>query len=361
MRARPAEERGGGDLCLRVRATAMPVGGRRYVLLFFQDITTLERLSEVQRTFFHDLRNMLLGLKATAELLRMSANDGERGKLTGHVEKITDDTAREVRLQESLTGDSTEANLGSHVPLRVADVLADVARLPRSHGVAADRRLAFEIPSPGLTVLSDAMRINRVLVNMVVNALEATEPGGTVRVRAERHPSEADATIRFKVWNAGVIPEDVALRYRSAAFLDGRDNGARHRHLKYEAHRRALPRGQGELLEPKPQGTVFSFTLPEGFVAWLSPEPGAEKTGGAAGLAGARRRFGLSDSLEQAAINKRGLSISPPSSPVDQCGARYAVAPQGRLGIGCAVEPFCCAAHAHPSARSVRHDERLAW
>jgi PAS domain-containing protein len=48
-----AREGGATDLCLKVRARVILVDERRFVLLFLQDVTTQERLAEVQRVFFH--------------------------------------------------------------------------------------------------------------------------------------------------------------------------------------------------------------------------------------------------------------------------------------------------------------------
>jgi len=58
------------------------------------------------------------------------------------------------------------------------------------------------------TVITDISALCRVLCNMVTNALEATEPGGRVRIWAD----EADDRICFSVWNAAEIPAHARLR-----------------------------------------------------------------------------------------------------------------------------------------------------
>src|SRR5512138_2836280 len=156
------------DLCLRVRARVLALGERRFVLLFMQDVTTQERMSEVQRTFLHDLRNLLFGLQGNTELLA-TASQTERADLLHSVAQIVERLAGEVSLQQSLAGDGRQASTGARRPLRGAEVLAEVADLVKNHVVAKDRHLEVTLPDERLVVVSDAILLGRVLLNMLVN------------------------------------------------------------------------------------------------------------------------------------------------------------------------------------------------
>ena len=199
------------DLCLRVRARLLRLEDRRFVMLFLQDATTQERLSEIQRTFFHDLRNLFLGLDGTVQLLEM-CDESERSDLVRNISTITSHLGAEVNLQQVLAGDGGSMPMGSRRPLRAAELIVDTVNLVRHHKSAANKHVqTLSIDAPWM-VLSDSVLLGRVLLNMLVNALEAAEPNGEVRIGADRRSDGNPATVRFWVWNATVMPEDIKLR-----------------------------------------------------------------------------------------------------------------------------------------------------
>lgn len=199
------------DLCLRVRAHLMNVADQRFVLLFLQDVTSQERLSEVQRTFFHDLRNLLMGLQGSAELLGL-CTDAERPELVESIAKIAAQLRAELNLQQTLTGNGTLAAVGARRPLEVGELFADLVSLVKNHGSRLDKTLEVLPPPPGLSVIADSALLQRVLLNMLLNAFEASEAGATVRMECERFDVGSSRWLRFKVWNATVILPAIQLR-----------------------------------------------------------------------------------------------------------------------------------------------------
>ena len=59
------------DLALLVRSHPIKLEGERFLLLFIQDITLHEQRAALERTFFHDINNMLHMLASASELLSM--------------------------------------------------------------------------------------------------------------------------------------------------------------------------------------------------------------------------------------------------------------------------------------------------
>jgi signal transduction histidine kinase len=91
-------------------------------------------------------------------------------------------------------------------------LFADLAALVKNNGVRADKTLEVLPPQPGLSVIADSALLQRVLLNMLINAFEASEAGGTVRMECERFDVGTSRWLRFKVWNATVIPPSIQLR-----------------------------------------------------------------------------------------------------------------------------------------------------
>jgi two-component system sensor histidine kinase AtoS len=146
----------------------------------------------------HEIRNPLAGIRTTAEILRGRVGDDD--DLGQFVDVILEETARLDRIVGSL--------LQFAKPPAPRPEPVDVpALLERAHqlaaGRAADRRVAVRVidrgavPSP----LADRDQILQVVLNLLLNGIEATPEGGEVRTYAE--PSVDGREIRIVVEDEG--------------------------------------------------------------------------------------------------------------------------------------------------------------
>ncbi len=193
------------DLVFQVHATPVRLGTRDFLVLHFVDRTAEKRRKALEDSFFHDLNNVLMALVATATAMC----EGELvAELAEDVRTLTMRLTREVQLHKALARSGA-----STISLRLESVSLDELRLDLSklfarHPAAEGRALDFH-GSPGAgTLVTDRSLVQRVLTNLVLNAVEASRPGGTVRVSMVIGSSSA----RFSVWNQEAIPAAVAPR-----------------------------------------------------------------------------------------------------------------------------------------------------
>jgi signal transduction histidine kinase len=200
------------DMCMRVRAAPIEAAGeapaeRKAVVVFLQDTTSLERLSQVQRAFYHDLRNLVTALHGAADQLP-TAGGTIAGEAVDDVKAVAARMEAEVRLQSFLAFHVQTPSLTPLGPVAIEAVLTEVAQTMRHHEAIEGRVLDVDTSLRAM-VRSHAVILSRVVRNMVTNALEACAPGQTVRVWAE--VSEPGKLTVF-VHNPGVVPEAVAVR-----------------------------------------------------------------------------------------------------------------------------------------------------
>lgn len=195
------------EMCFQVRACPVTADGARYVLLFLQDVSAQELKSALEKTFFHDINNMVLGLSGLGELLLVLPPE-RRMDVAQRIEKLTHLLAREVAIQRALAQGARGEYRPTLQALDAAEVMAEMEELVRGHVSARDRRIVVEPVLPPMDLQADHPLLARVLANMLVNALEATPPGGEVRMRARVQ----DGAPRFEVWNGTFIPEEVQRR-----------------------------------------------------------------------------------------------------------------------------------------------------
>jgi signal transduction histidine kinase len=239
------------DLALMVRALPLEVGSRRFILLFLQDISDEQQRQALERTFFHDVNNLLMGLLGATELF--TSGDMQSLRI---IQRCALFMHSEVKVQQLLMeGGELEPNLAT---LDVPSLLGGLKAIYASHPAARGKRVTVSPAATNGSLVTDHALVIRVLANMVTNALEASEPGRLVKVWTSEAPDE----VTFNVWNEGFIPEDIALRIFQRNFstkaAQGRGLGTFAMKLIGEKY---LGGQVGFRTSPE-DGTFFHLTLP---------------------------------------------------------------------------------------------------
>jgi nitrogen fixation/metabolism regulation signal transduction histidine kinase len=164
-----------------------------------------ERLAawrEVARAVAHEIRNPLTPIQFALQRLREEAKRGE-GPRADVVAENADAILREVRsLQEFATAFSAVAQLPEprFAPTDLADLIEDAARLYRGSS-PVEFRVEVERPVP--LAWADAGQIQRVLVNLIKNAVEILGDRGLVILRVRRDPEPGGAGLLLEVEDNG--------------------------------------------------------------------------------------------------------------------------------------------------------------
>lgn len=199
-----------------VRVQTTPMAGRshdeRWLLVILEDLREARRAAAARQraeqaealvamsaTLAHEIRNPLMGLSAQAELLRDSLPPGAAGRrrldlITAEVERI----------------DRTIADMLQFVrPCEIRNEAVDPARLVRDclelarpRAAARSVRIAQDVDA-ALEVTGDSTKLKQVILNLLLNAIDAVEPGGSV-------------TVRLRAAGALAIPDPVGGGLRTA-------------------------------------------------------------------------------------------------------------------------------------------------
>lgn len=199
---------GADQLYFRVQACPLRCGDRRILLLILQDITEEQQRALLDRTFFHDVKNTLCAIIGASEMLAMD-RDRADSDMAVHLLEMTRRLARDLELQRCLVTARPEQFDRLTNQVTAAQVLEELQRTCALHPAAMGRRLRIHPAPASLPALAtDAGLLGRVLQNMAINALEATDDGGEARAWAEPTAAGVD----FCVWNGAVMPPEVARR-----------------------------------------------------------------------------------------------------------------------------------------------------
>lgn len=235
--------------------------------------TALEELREVDKvkdafvsTVSHELRTPITNIIGYSELL----DEGDFGELTAPQKealvRIEDNSKRLLSLINDLLtlshlrSGTLEVNL---VPVDMVEVVraAEDAILPRLRGSGVS--MVIDLPPEPLVVQGEAEKLERVLVNLMSNAVKFTPSGGRVSVRLVGEGSWAIAEVADTGY--GIPPEDLD-RLFSQFF---RSSVAQRKHIQGTGLGLSIVRsiveahgGQVEVASTLDVGTTFRVYLP---------------------------------------------------------------------------------------------------
>jgi len=228
----------GGELTMEIDCVPVTKSGRiESIMVQLRDLTeqkTLEQqllrserlasLSQFASMFAHDIRNPLAGIKKTLEWL------SGRPEMTQDLSRrCLEDLRFTTDLLLGMINDMLDVYQEhySGIPLSTSPVavgllLHETMRLFRSEAEAQGVRFAVHQPSAEVWIWGDGRRLQRVLINLLHNALKYSPPEGTIRMTLQvenallskavlpgESPSESMVTIRIEDDGPGIAPEDV--------------------------------------------------------------------------------------------------------------------------------------------------------
>ena len=189
-----------------IRATPVEIAGHTFLVLVMRDISAQKRREVFEQVFLHDLMNTLQGLRGWTELLQMSLQDPALA--ARQIAPLSDHLTEEVLTQRLLVQAEKGDLSAARREIRLAELFKELRDTVHNHQCSVGRILEIPDAAPDAVVNSDPRLLQRILLNMVINALEATQPEGCVRLQTQRE----EGGHRFTVHNPGFIPESVATR-----------------------------------------------------------------------------------------------------------------------------------------------------
>lgn len=242
------------DLSLLVRAHPIKIDNRKFILLFIQDITLEQLRAALERTFFHDVSNMLTGMLGASEMLLIQNKDS---KLAEIVRQSALRLANEVAIQKCLFGSDVCDFPLIRNEIATAQLQNDLENVFANHTASHKKTLLLPEPPPQLFIKTDISLALRVMCNMVTNALEATDEDGTVKAWFEKN----EKFLVFCVWNGKSISEEVQHRIfqRNFSTKEGAGRGIGTYSMKLLGEK--ILGGKVSFTSSE-AGTVFQFALP---------------------------------------------------------------------------------------------------
>ncbi|MBM9512936.1 sensor histidine kinase [Desulfogranum marinum] len=243
------------DIALKVRSQPIEIDGNRFVLLFLQDITVEQHRAALERTFFHDISNMLTGLLGASELLYYENSQSNLAKI---IRNLSVRMTKELTIQKLLINSDLSAYKPKCEPVDAYESLKELQDFFACHPLTESRKLDIAQPLHSFSITTDRSLLLRIVSNMISNALEATSKNGKIKIWLKKETNR----VSYCVWNQAVIPQDIGRRIfqRNFSTKDGAGRGVGTYSMKLFAEE--YLGGKVDFSTSKEQGTIFRLTLP---------------------------------------------------------------------------------------------------
>lgn len=163
------------------------------------DAEALSAMGALALNLAHEIRNPLNAALLQLHLLgrdvgKLPAADEKRAGLRSRAAIVGSEIGRLNRLLTEFLELARPRGIARE-PVHMPSLLDEVFALERES--AEERGVAFvrEMPREGAVVLGDAEKLKQVLVNLVVNALEAMKGGGTLTARVVAHDDRVETSL----------------------------------------------------------------------------------------------------------------------------------------------------------------------
>ncbi|MBN2543544.1 HAMP domain-containing histidine kinase [bacterium] len=247
------------DLYFMVRSYPVTFENRRFLLLFLQDITVQQQQALLERAFFHDIQNTISALMLSSAMLESKTDLQSASTILDRIKRLTNHLEKGIQIQKVLSYEETGTYNVALQEVSINALFYDIKEIFETHPVAKGKRINFPKAISNILVQTDYSLLQRILVNMLVNALEATPDGGEIKLWLE----ENNGAVTFKVWNKKAIPPKIALRVFQRNFSTKAETGRGLGTYTMKLFGETYLNGSVDFSSSKEDGTVFWLTLPK--------------------------------------------------------------------------------------------------
>lgn len=240
---------------LLVRTTPLEIDGESFSIVAITDISHEKRRRVLERIFFHDILNTAAGLRVFAQMLNDEPDNWNaadfRNSLLSGIEQLTDAIYSQKELLEA-ENNELEVKKQPVDPVVLARQTVETFKIcfPR-------HRMVVHEPEQPVTFNTDPRLLNRVLGNMLLNAIEASSPEQTVSLAIRVGKDE----VEFRVHNPTHVSRENKLQLFQRSFSTkgpGRGLGTYSMKLLTERYLN----GWISVDSSPERGTTFSATYP---------------------------------------------------------------------------------------------------
>lgn len=234
------------------------VDGEKFTIFTLLDITNEKRREMLERIFYHDILNTVNGIQGFLQMYLNEIMDKEQKedliKTALSFTKILVDEINSQRIISYAESGTLEINIEE---FNLYDIVNELIELYQSQMDFKQIMIICKI-QPSLELKTDKTLLRRVILNLLKNAVEASNVGSQILISA----SKRDGWTEIKVHNEQFMPEEVRLQVFKRSFSSkGKGRGLGTYSVKLLTEK--FLKGNVSFISEEGYGTEFTITIPD--------------------------------------------------------------------------------------------------
>jgi hypothetical protein len=237
---------------LNVTVFPIVLSDNTYYVITILDISDEKRRLALEKIFFHDILNSAGGLNGLLTILKEGSDPEESRELIDLSEEASRDILEEIILHKQIKAAETGDLQVKIEQINSREILESSIGKIKSHESVKNKAIIVSEDTSEIVFETDRILLQRILMNLIKNALEATNTNGFVIAGVK----EAGDKIRFWVKNESVLSPDVQMQMFQRSFsTKGHNRGIGTYSIKLLAEN--YLKGKVDFSSNESEGTIF--------------------------------------------------------------------------------------------------------
>ncbi len=190
---------------LKIKASPLIFHGEEYTIISISDISDKKRLAALENSYMNEVFNTASELNEVVSSINKQELDEKNLSIIETAEKVKNDLMEDL-LVKKMFADAEEGVLNVNATMTTSSQIINELQLYFSdHDLLKDKKIFADPFSHCVKFKTDTAILNRALINLLINALEATDANTEVTISAKLK----DRFVLFLVHNRQEMAEEV--------------------------------------------------------------------------------------------------------------------------------------------------------
>jgi len=252
-------DKNGKEIAYDFLATSTPItwDNEDFIIFSLTDISSEKRRKALERTFFHDIINKAGSLQGFIQLIQSVSNYKEIKEYVNIASEISKELIDEILSQRYLVAAENNEFATTIESVETISIMSSSVREIANQKISKVIQVIMDEKSISVNLKTDINLLRRVLLNMLKNAVEASEASDTVKIGGYLKGN----SYTFKVHNKKFIPKEQQMQIFQRSFsTKGIDRGIGTYSMKLFTEN--YLNGQIYFESDNQNGTTFYIELP---------------------------------------------------------------------------------------------------
>ncbi len=190
---------------LNVTATPLELEGEKLTIFSIIDIRDEKRRKSLERVFIHDILNSAGAISGLSAILKEIDDPKEMFDIAETIESAAGSLIDEIKAQREFASAERGDLQAKFFEVDSMFILKDIQKMYVNHELNFGKQIKIHPEAEYTNVNTDRVLLNRILGNMIKNAIESNSPNDEITLNCKKR----NESVQFSVHNKSVISQNI--------------------------------------------------------------------------------------------------------------------------------------------------------